>query len=118
MLKLKFFVAFLAMSETIYQLTILLKLRLELEIKARACVPAHVRICQCVHSHTHADKIDCFIHIKNNNFIYNLLQLTIDIKAMIPGTLCRTSSDKLQCLLKIVFLQQNSFLVNFDHFQR
>ncbi len=38
--------------------------------------------------HTHADKIDHFLHIKNYNFIYNLLQLTIDIKAMIPRTLC------------------------------
>ncbi len=40
-----------------------------------------------MHPHTCADKIDCCIHIKNN-FIYNLLQHTIDIKATIPGTLC------------------------------
>jgi hypothetical protein len=42
-----------------------------------------------VSSHTHVDKIDHFIHIKNY-FTFNLLQLTIDIKAMIPGTLCMT----------------------------
>ncbi len=40
-----------------------------------------------VPSHTCADKIDHFIH-KNNNFIYNLRQLTAATKATIPGTLC------------------------------
>ncbi len=38
------------------------------------------------HSHMHACKIDCFMNNKNNNFIYNLLQLTKALKAMIPGT--------------------------------
>ncbi len=45
-------------------------------------------VCSRAFYHTRADKIDRFIHIKNNNFIYNLLQLTIDIQATIPGTLC------------------------------
>ncbi len=31
---------------------------------------------------------------QKNNFIYNLLQLTIDIKATIPGTLCTTCLTK------------------------
>jgi hypothetical protein len=48
-------------------------------------------------THTHAEKIDHLMNQKNNNFIYNLLKLTMAIKATIPGKLCRVN------LLMMVF---------------
>jgi hypothetical protein len=58
-----------------------------------------------VHSHTHADKIDHFIHQKNNYFIYNLLQLTIDMKATTPGTLCIIIIHTIFCHIELIKIQ-------------
>ncbi len=51
-------------------------------------LPARILTIDIYDSHTQADKIDCLKYKKNNYINYNLLQLTIAIKAMIPGTLC------------------------------
>ncbi len=65
-----------------------LMLRIHQKFKAQARKKTLASVCN-THTHTHVDKIDCFIHVKNNYFFYKLLHLTIDIKATIPGTLCR-----------------------------
>jgi hypothetical protein len=52
-------------------------------------MPARILTIDIYDFHTQADKIDHLMYKKNNYINYNFLQLTIAIKATIPGTLCR-----------------------------
>jgi hypothetical protein len=51
-------------------------------------MPTRILTIDIHNSHTQADKIDHLLYKKNYYINYNLLQLTIAIKATIPGTLC------------------------------